>query len=299
MRPRPSACQENAVDIPRGPLQIRTCMLLRTTRFFTRFLNSVFRLVFLIFSGCLVWIVYIFATTPNAEKINSCFTTEMYGVKLCPQDKSYVHLRSISPHLQNAVIIAEDAGFYQHSGFDFAEIKMSFQQNLEEMEFARGGSTITQQLAKNAFLSGDKTPARKLREALLTVQLERLLSKRQILEKYLNIVEFGPDIYGVRAAARHYFKKTPAELNPLESTYLAMLLPNPKTNSQSYQRKKLTPFARSRVLDLLMKLKFYRRLDPVDYIWSRANIDAFPWFGLKFHEPAAAETELPLDPYSI
>jgi monofunctional biosynthetic peptidoglycan transglycosylase len=114
-----------------------------------------------------------------------------------------------------------------HHGFDFYEIKESIKKNLQRGGYARGASTITQQLAKNLFLSTDKSIHRKLKEAILTIRLERALSKRRILEIYLNVIEWGPDIYGVEAAARVYFGKRAQSLDAAESAALAAMIPSP------------------------------------------------------------------------
>jgi monofunctional biosynthetic peptidoglycan transglycosylase len=135
----------------------------------------------------------------------------------------------ISPHLRRAVVAAEDMEFFAHHGFSSAELKDALTQALRKLEAPRGASTITQQLAKNLWLSPSRNPFRKLKEALLTRQLERHLTKRRILELYLNVVEFGPGIYGAEAAARHYFGKPASDLNEREAAELAASLPRPST----------------------------------------------------------------------
>ena len=134
----------------------------------------------------------------------------------------------ISPNLKRAVLVTEDSRFWTHQGIDFDELKESMEVNLERMEFARGGSTITQQLAKNLYLSPSKNPIRKLRELLIARQLEAELSKQRILELYLNVIEWGDGIYGAEAAARTYFHKPAADLSPSESALLAAAISNPR-----------------------------------------------------------------------
>jgi monofunctional biosynthetic peptidoglycan transglycosylase len=133
----------------------------------------------------------------------------------------------ISPHLKRAVLVAEDIDFFSHDGFAAGEIRTAIREAIEEREFPRGASTITQQLAKNLWLSPSRNPWRKLEEAILTRQLEAHLAKRRILELYLNVAEFGPGIFGAEAAARHYFGKPAAALSPWEAASLAAGLPNP------------------------------------------------------------------------
>jgi monofunctional biosynthetic peptidoglycan transglycosylase len=125
------------------------------------------------------------------------------------------------------VLVAEDIGFFTHHGFALAEMQNALEDALRDRELPRGASTITQQLAKNLWLSPSRNPLRKAREALLTWQLERALSKRRILELYLNVVEFGPGIYGAGAASQRYFGKAPADLDESEAAQLAAALPNP------------------------------------------------------------------------
>jgi monofunctional biosynthetic peptidoglycan transglycosylase len=134
---------------------------------------------------------------------------------------------AISPHLKRAVLVAEDINFFSHHGFDFGEMRTALGQALEEGEAPRGASTITQQLAKNLWLSPSRNPLRKLKEAVLTWQLERTLGKRRILELYLNVVELGPGVYGVGAASRRYFGKPAAELEEAAAARLAASLPHP------------------------------------------------------------------------
>jgi monofunctional biosynthetic peptidoglycan transglycosylase len=134
----------------------------------------------------------------------------------------------VSPHLQRAVIVAEDASFYHHHGFDWAGIRGAASRNWDRGELRRGGSTITQQLAKNLYLSPEKNYLRKVHEAVITRVLEKRLSKRRILELYLNVVEWGRGIYGAEAAARHHFGKSAQDLEPAEAALLAAILPSPR-----------------------------------------------------------------------
>ena len=137
----------------------------------------------------------------------------------------YAH---ISQNLKRAVLVTEDSRFWTHEGIDFDELKESMEVNWERMEFARGGSTITQQLAKNLYLSPSKNPVRKVREFLIARALEAELSKQRILELYLNEIEWGDGIYGAEAAARTYFRKSSADLSPQEAALLAAAIANPR-----------------------------------------------------------------------
>lgn len=137
-------------------------------------------------------------------------------------------LNKIAPTLKRAVVNSEDALFYRHHGVDFHEMEASWKKNLRKRKYARGFSTITMQLARNLFLMPDKNLLRKGLEIVIALQMELVLPKDRILELYLNLVEWGKGIYGAEAAARHYFKKPAADLNPDEAAFLASILPNPR-----------------------------------------------------------------------
>ena len=140
----------------------------------------------------------------------------------------WVSYARISSSLKRAVIVAEDGAFWTHSGVDYEQLEQSMEVNWERGEFVRGASTITQQLAKNLYLSPSKNPIRKLRELFIARRLEAELSKQRILELYLNVIEWGDGIYGAEAAARAYFRKSAAELTAQESALLAASIINPR-----------------------------------------------------------------------
>jgi monofunctional glycosyltransferase len=140
----------------------------------------------------------------------------------------WVSYSRISPHLKRAVLVAEDAKFWQHEGIDFEQMKESMEVNIERGEFVRGASTITQQLAKNLYLSPSKNPIRKVRELLIARRLEAELTKQRILELYLNVIEWGDGIYGAEGAARTYFGKSAAEIGPSDAALLAAAIVNPR-----------------------------------------------------------------------
>ena len=141
---------------------------------------------------------------------------------------TWVPLSRISPSLRHAVVAAEDSSFFTHEGFDWEGIKQAAKYNLEAGELKRGGSTITQQLAKNLYLSSERSLLRKAREALITRSLEQHLTKERILELYLNVAEWGKGVYGAEAAARHHFKKPARDLTADEAAWLAAILPSPR-----------------------------------------------------------------------
>jgi monofunctional biosynthetic peptidoglycan transglycosylase len=139
-----------------------------------------------------------------------------------------VPLARIAPSLQRAVVVAEDARFWKHEGVDWEAVRKALEEDLAEGGARRGASTITQQLAKNLYLSPSRSPWRKLREWAIARRLERELPKRRILELYLNVIEFGERTYGAEAAARRYFRKPASRLTPQESATLAAVIPSPR-----------------------------------------------------------------------
>jgi monofunctional biosynthetic peptidoglycan transglycosylase len=207
-----------------------------------------------------LWIVFEVATFPRISELRSKNpdTTSMIETRLREaraegrepkRVQQWAPLERISPHLQRAALAGEDTNFALHDGFDYEAIQKAWeagqQQAAKEAKeegdnddaswipdlsnFKRGGSTISQQLAKNLYLSSERSVARKAREAVYTYFLERTLSKRRILEIYLNVIEWGDGVYGAEAAARTQFNKSAAELSPREAAFLAAMIPNPRT----------------------------------------------------------------------
>ena len=219
-------------------------------------------------------IFYVYSKIPTTKELHSCLTSSMNHVYLCPQSKNYIPLNQISPVLKKTVVLTEDSAFFQHRGFDWKSIEKSARENMEKGHYIRGGSTITQQLAKNLFLAKEKTLLRKGLEGLITIRLEQALTKNEILEKYLNVIEFGNDLYGIEPASRHYFKKSARDLSAAESAFLAMLLPNPKKYSASFQKKNLTHFAENRIRKILGDMLQYERIDTGTYEAAMMQVPA-------------------------
>jgi monofunctional glycosyltransferase len=140
----------------------------------------------------------------------------------------WVPFERISPHLKRAVVAAEDSRFVHHAGFDWDGIRFAFEKNVREGELVAGGSTITQQLAKNLFLSEERRWWRKAQEAAITVMIELIMDKRRILEIYLNVIEWGEGVFGAEAAARHHFGTGAADLTPMQAARLAAMVPSPR-----------------------------------------------------------------------
>ena len=186
--------------------------------------------------GCLV---YVYLTLPDVRPLRSANPTttafiELRGDEARAQGRTprvvqrWVGYGRISPSLKRAVLVSEDDAFWQHDGIDVDQLRSSFQQDWARGQFLRGGSTITQQLAKNLYLSPSKNPLRKLRELFIARRLEAELKKARIFEIYLNVIEWGDGVYGAEAAARTYFHKPAADLGPEESALLAAAIVNPR-----------------------------------------------------------------------
>ncbi len=169
-----------------------------------------------------------------------------------PGSVDWVPLEQISHYLEVGVLTTEDGGFWGHAGFDQGAIEGSIKQNLEAGKFVRGASTITMQLAKNLYLSREKHLSRKVQEALLTMLLEQELTKGQILELYFNVIEFGPDIWGIGMAADHYFHSDPKDLSIAQCFFLAALLPNPL--AQYFEEDGSLKSSRRALLQRLMRI---------------------------------------------
>lgn len=156
----------------------------------------------------------------------------------------WVAYNQISPNLKRALIASEDAKFLEHEGFDWEGIQTAWEKNIKKGKVVAGGSTISQQLAKNLFLSGKRTPWRKAEEAIITVMMEQMMSKRRIFEIYLNVIEWGNGVFGAEAASRHYYRKSAKNLSPGEAAKLAAMVPNPRYYDKHFQDRRLMRKAR-------------------------------------------------------
>lgn len=203
----------------------------------------------------------------------------VFQMETGPGTTNWSYLEEISPFVFYAVMAHEDAGFISHRGFSVRHIRDALVRNLKEKRYAVGASTITMQLVKNLFLKREKTLARKVQEVLLTWWLERVLEKREVLELYLNIIEYGPGVYGIRNAARYYFGRTPAELSPAEAVYLSTILPNPKKYHVFYERKSVPPSWLELMQPILRRLgeKGWISTEAMEY--GLAELRAFRFYG--------------------
>jgi len=209
---------------------------LRRTK--SRGLKRTGRVLAAILAGAFGYTAYVYLTLPDVRPLRTTNpkTTAFMELRASEahargmpdvRDRRWVPYARISQNLKRAVIVTEDSAFWKHEGIDYVQLREAMEENFERLEFARGASTITQQLAKNLYLSPSKNPMRKLRELLITRRLEAELTKQRILELYLNVIEWGDGVWGAEAAARHYFHKPAADLSPGESALLAAAIANP------------------------------------------------------------------------
>lgn len=171
-----------------------------------------------------------------------------------PGTARWTSIDSVSKHVIHAIMVAEDARFYSHSGLDWREIQKSVELNRKKDRYARGASTITQQVVKMSFLNPERSLFRKFREALGAVILERLLTKDEILEWYINLVEFGDGVFGIQAAAKHFFETTPELLTIQDGAHLALVIPSPNNWSKGLRQKRLTDFGHRRFAKIIEEM---------------------------------------------
>jgi hypothetical protein len=192
-------------------------------------------------------------------------------VRVEPESPDFVPLAEVPPLFVRTLLLGEDANFYGHAGIDLKELPVAMARNLASGTFARGASTIPQQLAKNLFLSRERTVSRKLEELALALLLDSSLGKSRVLEIYLNVIEWGPGLYGLRPAARHYFGKEPADLTPKQMAFLVALVPGPLKYQRSFAGGTPTPFFEGRIVTLLTKLHTVGALTDEEYLAALAE----------------------------
>ena len=185
------------------------------------------------------YLVFVYLTLPDVRALRTANPATTAFIELRAAEarakgrtprrvQQWVRYNRVSPDLKRAVLVAEDDAFWQHEGVDFDQLQESLEIDWVRGRWLRGGSTITQQLAKNLYLSPSKNPIRKLRELIIARRLEAELTKSRILELYLNVIEWGDGVYGVEAAARTYFQQPASALGPVESAALAESIVNPR-----------------------------------------------------------------------
>jgi monofunctional biosynthetic peptidoglycan transglycosylase len=178
----------------------------------------------------------------------------------------WVSINNINRELLYAIVMSEDGDFFNHQGIDYDALISALGENIKRREWSFGASTITQQTVKNIYFENNKTLYRKVKELFVTKRLEKALSKNEILELYLNIIEFGPDIYGIHAAAQYYFKAKPSQLNAAQGAFLAVLMPSPrKYHFTIYQNQYLAKRHKRKYRRILQDMRFKEYISPIQY----------------------------------
>ena len=239
----------------------------------------------------------------NLNKLNGEFTyraiinnTPQRGILVGANNPNYTPLNQISPYLRKCVLTTEDPSFFSHRGFIKEAFKQSIVKNIKTRKFSRGGSTISMQLIKNAFLTREKTLSRKLEEILLVYILEnnRIVSKERMLEVYFNIIEWGPNVYGIGEAAEFYFQKTPSELTLNECLYLANIIPSPKKFMYQFNTEgNLKPFANSRdkqLKNIMMRRGLITSEDTINQLPIHISGNARSFIKIVEENPAAIDS---------
>ncbi len=199
----------------------------------------------------------------------------VFEMRTGPGTPNWVAFPDISPFMPAAAISHEDGAFYEHGGFAPWAIRDALVRNLQEGRYVVGASTISMQLAKNLYLQREKTIARKVQEVILTWWLENALNKDEILELYLNVIEYGPAVYGLRNAAAYYFGRNPIDLSPAEAAFLACMLPSPKRYHVSYERGALSRSMKSKMRRLLEHMAKRERIGPEALAYGLAELEDF------------------------
>ncbi len=201
------------------------------------------------------------AILPDISKIKTRVTIKVYNGKtytkrsVSPYSKDFVRSAELPKYVTGAIIAAEDGSFFRHKGINIDETLRAARYDVLHLKLKYGGSTITQQLVKNAYLTKEKTVKRKVIEAITAVRVERKLTKRQILDYYINIAEFGNGIYGIKQASKVYFDKSPHQLTPKEAAMLAVVIPQPKARGKELLTKQKEEFQKKRVSRIIARMK--------------------------------------------
>lgn len=237
---------------------------------FICFSIGAFVLIFTTVLGIYVW--NIFYTVPDATSLKlddlKVLATKSVDAKREHKEKklAWTPISDISRDLLYAIVYSEDQTFFEHDGVNYDALINSLAENIKKREYAYGGSTISQQVAKNLFFQSNKSLRRKIQEFLVTKQLERQFKKNEILEIYLNLAELGPDMFGVREAANHYFGKEPKDINAAEGTFIALMLPSPRSNYYKvYENKNLTKQSRKHINRVLRDMLFKEWITEAEY----------------------------------
>ncbi|MBL7664281.1 MAG: penicillin-binding protein [Bacteriovoracaceae bacterium] len=255
--------KERSLYILMSPVRFAK-FLLMVTGFFTWLVLFILLLIVLNFFNSLPKIEKMSFQDIKKQAIKT--TTARYETKKLTKNYFWVEGPKISRYLMYAIVMSEDGQFFEHEGIDYNAVINSFANNLKQREYASGGSTLTQQVVKNIFLTNEKSLERKLREYFISKSLEQNLTKNKILELYLNIAEFGPDIYGVGQASLHYFGKSAEKITASEGAFLALMLPSPRKHYLSiYKNEYLSEKNRKKLRRILRDMLHLEYISPEQY----------------------------------
>jgi monofunctional biosynthetic peptidoglycan transglycosylase len=245
-------------------------MRLKLKRF--AFLPYIFMRRMIILTGLVVWLALacaFFYSYQLLQKIPPVESISFDQAHAQAQEKFVTHwvsLKEINRDLIYAIVLSEDNYFFSHTGIDYDALISALADNMKNREWRFGASTISQQTVKNLYLNQAKTLSRKLQELILTRRLENELSKNEILELYLNIIEFGPELYGIANASQYYFNKSPKEVNAAEGAYLALLMPSPrKYHYTLYQNGNWSPALSKKHRRILRDMRFKQLISNRQY----------------------------------
>lgn len=223
---------------------------------------------------CLILAFNFYTSLPNIEKLKFRTLKKMAINRTVKKFESrskikyykWTTMPNIDRGLLFSIVTSEDATFFEHNGVNFNAMIDSFAENIRKKEYASGGSTITQQVVKNVFLKNEKSLARKTKEILIARKLERRFTKNQILEIYLNIAEFGPDIFGIKSATKTFFKKSPSRSNAAEGAFISLMLPSPRRYFHSiFKNQYLSKPKRRKMRRILRDMLYNEYIGPKQY----------------------------------
>ena len=207
-----------------------------------------------------VFFLYLSVDVDQLRTHKPLYDVKSKAYRLTKNSDSWIDSSKVSHIAKWAIVVSEDWAFFEHQGVDYNQLKIVLEEFLETGVLSRGASTISQQVVKNIFLDNERSILRKFKELIITYKLEKKLSKKEILEVYLNLIELGKNIYGIKDASYYYFEKHPSKLTAKEGAFLAMLLPSPRKYSSSFREGKLSEFAKETIHSILIKLRQAKKI---------------------------------------
>ncbi|MDB2447502.1 transglycosylase domain-containing protein [bacterium] len=241
----------------------------------TYFQKICFWIGFSVVCSCLVFVLAVAAFLSSLPDVSDMKFSELRQtaekvvarrLEVKAKKFKWVKLRDVSRDYLYSIVMSEDGQYFEHGGINYDSLLNSLAVNIQKKRFAVGGSTISQQVTKNLFLSNSKTLIRKFKEILITRELESNFTKNEILEIYLNMIEVGPDIYGINAASHTYFKKSPKKVNAAEGGFVALMLPSPKRNHYSiFVNKNISSSHRKKLKRILKDMRYHEFISPSQF----------------------------------